>query len=66
MSFAQVQMDHTYNQKYYQNGVFQIVNCKFVNNTSVGENGTGLDAYIIPHVNYNVALGRGGGLSIVL
>ena len=48
-----------------RNSTYKILNCLFENNNSSTGNYTE-DSFVVPHWNYNVALGRGGGVLILL
>ena len=47
------------------NSSYSISNCNFENNNASTGNYTD-DSFVVPHWNYNVALGRGGGLLLLL
>ena len=47
-----------------QNVSYVFTNCTFSNNNGSTNNFSG-DSFIVPHANHNIALGRGGGLSVL-
>ena len=49
---------------YTTGGDYLFINCHFIGNNGSTSNFAG-DSFIVPHANYNVALGRGGGLSVL-
>ena len=49
---------------YMTGGYYLFINCQFIGNNGSTSNFTS-DSFIVPHANYNVALGRGGGLSVL-
>ena len=51
-------------EKNRANATFLIENCLFKGNNASTGNYTD-DSFVVPHVNYNVALGRGGGVSVL-
>ena len=49
---------------YTTGGYYLFINCQFIGNNGSTSDFTS-DSFIVPHANYNVALGRGGGLSVL-